>query len=338
MKKAIKLVLTVITIFCLALLITACPEEPSFFIALGDSVASGYGLALPEESHTAVFFNLLKMDGYVDTYVNMAVDGATTTTLLELLNNMDIESLLIFRSARIITINIGGNNLLSPFTNYMANSRIASGVDNIRLGAGGIISGTLDIISGIRTGVENLISDLEENRPPAPIVITGIGDVIASAGSIITGTGEILSGAPDAFSTLAGSFSPELKDELEKGLQTFSDDFEEIITLLKRKAPEATIIVNTVFNPFPQEVFRASLGFSTAANVLIEAMNNVIVQESKSRGYLVTDISAYFSNQLSLMHFNLNPSAGSLSFDIIHPNAEGHDLIARLNYETFQQR
>ena len=338
MRNTIRLALAVKLVFCLIILITSCSDEPRYYIAFGDSVSSGYGLASPEESHPAIFFSLLKQEGYVDNFVNMAVCGFTTSMLLDLLNNMDDSNLQVIRNAHIITLNIGGNNLLAPFSYYWSNLRVVSGIDNIILGTGGIIAGTLDIISGVRTGIENIISDLEENRPPAPIVISGVGDVIAGAGTIITGAGEIISGSTDVFSILFGSFSPELSDKLEKGLQTFSDEFKEIISWIQRRAPNATIIVNTVYNPIPPEVLRASLAISIAANVLVESMNSIIIQESKARGYLVTDIYTHFSNQLNMMQFNINPSAGSLSFDIIHPNADGHNLIAQLNYETLKQR
>jgi lysophospholipase L1-like esterase len=333
-----KYLLLKIMIVCLSFLAISSVATPRYFLALGDSVSSGYGLASHEESYSAIFYEFLYNEGYVDSYINMAVDGFTTTALLELLNNMDSKERRVFRNARIITVNIGGNNILAPFKNYLSNLGVVSGVDTIRSGAGGIVSGTLDIISGIRSGIETIIFDLEENKPLTPVVITGIGNVIAGTGNIITGTGEIISGSIDFFSIFLGSFSPELRNELENGVQVFSDEFKEIITLIKKRAPKATLIVNTVYNPIPQEVLRASLGISSATNMLLESMNSIIIQESKARGYLVTDISTHFSNRLDIMQFNINPTIGSLSLDIVHPNAHGHNLIAQMNKEIFKQR
>jgi len=70
------------------------------FIALGDSVSSGYGLpgysASPEGGHTSLLFAKLEREGHVDEYHNFAISGFTTADLLELLRNMGGEELLLF--------------------------------------------------------------------------------------------------------------------------------------------------------------------------------------------------------------------------------------------------
>jgi len=335
MKKQI---LTISIILYLIIHITSCPTPQRYYIALGDSVSAGYGLTSPEESHPAVFFNLIKNDDYIDDYINMSVSGFTTSMLLEYLNNFDAEELRIIKNAHVITLNIGGNNILVPFLNYLSDSNFFSGVENIKLGTESVISGAYGIISGIKTRIENISSEQDDNNAASAGVISGISDVITGFGSIIIGTGEVISGYPEFFYILTGTFSPELKDTLENGVQTFSDDFINIITWIKERAPKAVIIVNTIYNPIPHEVLRSSVEISIAANLLIESMNSIIIQESKSGGYLVTDIYSHLSYQLNMMKFNINPSVGDLSFDIIHPNAEGHNLIALLNYETFKQR
>ena len=283
-----------IVVLCAVILTASCANGPRYYIALGDSVSTGYGLAAHEYRHSTLFFNLLKNEGYVDYYINMAVDGSTTTTLLEFLNSVDNDGLRIFRNARVITLNIGGNNILGAFVNYLSTLRIAPGAEIPRAGA-------------------------------------GAEDIVLWAWGIVSDTLNI-------FSTFAGSFSPELRSRLNEAVQTFTDEFSEIISWLERNAPGAIIIVNTIYNPIPQEVLGASLEFSRAANLSIESMNEIIVKESASRTYLVTDIHSHLSNQLNLFKFNLNPFAGDLSLDIIHPNAEGHYLIARLNFATFTQR
>ena len=282
-----------ILLLCAAIFIASCADDPRYYIALGDSVSTGYGLAAHEYSHSLLFFNALKDKGYVDYYINMAANGSTTTTLLELLNSIDNDDARIFRNARVITLNIGGNNILGAFTNYLSNLRIAP--------------------------------------PEADILRSGTEGIVSWARGII-------SDALNIFSTLAGSFSPELISGLDEAVQTFADEFYAILTWLDKNAPRAIVIVNTLYNPIPQEVLGASLEISNAANMLIESMNEVIFKESTSRNHLVTDIYSHFSHQLNLFKFNLNPFAGDLSFDIIHPNAEGHTIIAQLNFDTFMQR
>jgi len=337
MKKQIKHIFTISIIFCLTILITSCPSTPSYYVAFGDSVSAGFGLASPEESHPALFFNMLKNDEYVDDYVNMAVSGFTTSMLLEYLNNIDNNDLEKIKNAKIITLNIGGNNILVPTLSYLSNSRVASGVSNIRSGRETVSSGILNTISRIKSRVENSISVLDDTIAVVSSAISGMIDIITGLDSILTGTEEIISGAPHIIDTLTGSLSSELREELERGVQIFSDEFKDIITWLETKAPKAIIIVNTIYNPVPREVLTMHLEISVIANVLINSMNSIIIQESESRGYLVTDIYTHLSNQLNMMKVNLNPSAGELSYDIVHPNAEGHNLIAQLNYETFLQ-
>jgi len=342
MEKSKKLIFVIGIVICLIILTTSSPNPEHhperYYIALGDSVSTGYGLAANEGSYSKIFYELLKNEGYIDNYINLAVNGFTTTLLLEYLKNIDAENLDILKTAHIVTLNIGGNNILLPFLGYFSNLEFLSGAGTIRSGAEGIISGALNIISGIRSGTGNSILDLDESRSAVTNVISGIGNIITGIGSIISGTGEIVSGSPDVLYTLSGSFSHELRNELEKGVRAFSEEFKEIITLIKTYAPNATLIVNTIYNPIPQDILRSSLEISVAANAFIESMNNIIIQESRLKGFLVTDIYTPFSNQLNMMNFNINPFAGNLSFDIVHPNADGHKLIAQLNYETFMQK
>jgi len=338
MKKPIRFIFTLNIFIYLIILISSCPNQHRYYVALGDSVSAGYGLAAHEKSYPSIFFELLENDGYADDYLNLGVNGFTTTTLLEYLKNLDNEKLSIIAGAQVITLNIGGNNILVPFSGYFSELVSASGADSIRSGTGSIISGARNIISGIRSGVGSTGSDPNENRDAVSGVISGIGNIITGIGSLIAGTGEVISGSPGILNTLSGSFSPELNNRLENGVRSFSEEFIEIITWIKRRAPRAVIIVNTIYNPIPQDILRSSMEFSLAANVLIESMNNIIIQGSKSIGYLVTDTYTHFSNQLNMMGFNMNPFAGDMSFDIVHPNAEGHKLIAQLNYETFLQR
>jgi len=325
-------------------LLTSCDAdtiEPHIYIALGDSVSSGYGLAgyktSPEERHTTIFFEMLKDGGYVDEYINMAVSGLTTTTLLQFLYEIDDERLDYFQNARIITLNIGGNNVLMPFLEYLSDLQIVSGASSIRTGADSVLIGAWGIVYELATGVGSVLSDYEEAELGVDGIILGIGNILSGIGEIIVGSGDVIAGSSNVVSTWRGSLSPELESILNEGVQTFSDEFIEIIEWLEANAPNATIIVNTIYNPIPQEILTASVAIYNWANILIESMNNTIIEESKEREYLVTDVSAYLSNQFDMMNFNLDPSGGDLSLDIIHPNALGHNLIAQLNYLSLRQ-
>ena len=329
-----------IVVVCLVAVIsaTACtsitpPFIPHIYIALGDSVSSGYGLPgyadSPEGNHTSVFFEKLQKAGFVDEYHNMAVSGFTTSMLLEMLNDMSSEELKLFRSARIITLNIGGNNLLVPFMDYVSSLQAVTGAGAIRTGAATALSGAWGVVYGL----------IYDTAPPAArvgTVVARIGDIISGIGELITGTGEIAAGYSDLVSLWRGTLSPELEVMLEEGIQTFAAEFNEIITWLDANAPNAVLIVNTVHNPFPQEILRASVPISYWANILVASMNYIILAESENRGYLAVDLHYYFLNRLYLTSFNLNPFTGTFSLDLVHPNAQGHELIAALHYAAIE--
>jgi len=316
-------------------------EEASLrtFIALGDSVSSGYGLpgysASPEGGHTSILFVKLEQEGHVDEYHNFAASGFTTTNLLEMLRNVGSEELLLFGNAHVISLNIGGNNVLAPFLEYLADLQVVYGTGNILTGAGGVLSGAWGVMHEIMSGHGSVAPDIEGARLNVAGVLTGIGDILSGLGTLIGGAREVIAGYHDAVATWRGSLSPELEAMLEDGARSFYEEFKEIIMWLEANAANATVIVNTIYNPIPQDILRVSVPISNWASVLIASMNQVIFDESEFRGLLVTDIGYHLSGRTDLTSFNLNPLAGAFSLDIVHPNAKGHELIAQLNYATF---
>ena len=333
MLKQIRIILSVIIILCLTFLISSCPYASRYYVALGDSVSAGYGLTSNDESYPAILYNLLKKDGYANNYENMSVNGYTTTMLLEQLNNLDNEEMRILGNAQIITLNIGGNNLVVPFFNYLSKYKITYGIDEIRPRIESIIRNALNLIYGVRSRGQIF-------NPNPDLSRAIINDIVSRINAVIEryGNEEVTSNLKAISSILKGSFSAELNYELEKGVNAFTNEFKDIIIWLKINAPKATIIVNTVYNPIPQEILGESLEIYSITNKLIESMNNIIILESQSSGFNVTDTYNYLSSELDMMIFNLNPYEGNLSLDLIHPNADGHKRIAELNYEVFKQR
>ena len=346
--SAKKLFIPALAFICFFAVI-ACRTQPSphIYIALGDSVSSGYGLigypALPQNSHTSIFFEKLKEQGFVDEYHNMATSGFTTTMLLEMLNVMNDDELTLFTNARIITLNIGGNNILTPFLAYLSDLQILPGADTIITGTAEVLSGAWGVVTEIMSAAGGVIADTSITDLSIGGLITGIGGIVSSVGGIITRTEGVIAatdeivegvitGRSGIISMWRGSLSPELQAMLDEGVQTFEQDFVEIITWIKTNAPNAVLIVNTVHNPIPQEVLRISVPVFYWANALIESMNYIILKESEVRGYIVVDVHYHFLNRLYLTSFNLNPFTGDLSLDIVHPNAQGHNLIAELHY------
>jgi len=319
------------------------PQEtqPRVYIALGDSVSSGYGLAgygfvtPPEGRHTSLFYAKLERAGAANEYHNFATSGFTTADVLEMLRGMGSEELWLFRNARVVTLNIGGNNILTPFRSYLADLQVVSGAGNVVTGAGGVLSGAWGVIYEIMSGVESAVSDAAETTFRIGGIVTDLGNILTGFGRLIGGVGEIIAGSPAVVSTWRGSPSADLEATLAESVGVFSSEFREIIEWIEASAPGATIIVNTIYNPIPPDILRVSVPISDWADELIASMNRAIIEESRSRGFMVSDVGGHFSQKAGLMSFNLNPLAGGLSFDIVHPNAGGHELIARLNYDSF---
>jgi len=208
-------------------------------------------------------------------------------------------------------------------------------------GLGGLLGGLFSATDRNSNSGSGSEPDADDDASSMPFqgtsivdLLAGAADILSGVGNLISGAGSFLSGMPDLSALITGELSPEIIDEIEKGVQTFAVEYIKIIDWLKANAPKAIIIINTVHNPIPHELFNISLGMSQVAENYIERINMVIVEEGMARGCLVTDIHAHLSNRLDLTGFNLNPAAGDVSIDLIHPNAAGHELIAQLNYAT----
>ena len=355
MKKT----LTFITIMFVIILLAACstdqeapPAAPRMYIALGDSVSAGYGIHSPACRHSGVFFEMLYYGGYADEYVNMAVDGFTTTALLELLHNLDEYELELFENAVVITLNIGGNNILRPFLDHLPAANeiglVLSDAMDLTREARETLSEIMDFVSESRdtlaeisdfaTDFMNVINNfqiadvlrLREFIDRASVIddalmlIEAINDLEAEVSDIFERTSELE--LMSIFSLLSGSFPPELEAQLEEGIRIFADEFAEIIEWLGNNAPEAVIIANTVYNPIPESILGLHINISDQAHAMIGEINQIIFEQSADGSFIVSDIYSVLTNEVGLMNFSL---------DIIHPNPAGQNLIAQMNFEDF---
>jgi len=336
----------VVSILLLSNSDSAQPEIiPRGFITLGDSVSSGYGLTgylryrQPDEgtvgSHAFFLFEKLQSNDLVDWQRNLAVSGHTTGDLLELLHGLSATELEYFAHARVVTINIGGNNLLTPFFEYLTNLQVTEGGRRIYTGAGYVLSGGWGVIYEIISGVNSVASPEETDSFRIGNVFSNFGEIIKGFGELLVGTGDIIIGSPDVIDSWHGNLSPELQTMLTDGVQTFHNEFVEILDWLDQYAPHATIITNTIYNPIPHEVIRISIPISLWAGEHIREMNRTIRSVAADRGLVVVDVYSEFSGRPELTLINLNPIAGGISFDLVHPNLTGHAFIALLQNEAF---
>ena len=111
-------VLSVLLSLCLvlSLLPTAAFAQGKSYVALGDSITTGYGLTDEENDSFAAL--VANENGYELT--NLAQDGATSGDLLEVVQ--DEENSDILQNADLITITIGGNDLMGALYQYLADA------------------------------------------------------------------------------------------------------------------------------------------------------------------------------------------------------------------------
>lgn len=106
--------LCMVLVLCLSLLPVTVLAAGNSYVALGDSITTGYGLGEGEQSFAEI---VAKEKGYTldDT---LAADGATSEELLDVVK--DPEKADTLKDAKLITITIGGNDLMGALYSYLA--------------------------------------------------------------------------------------------------------------------------------------------------------------------------------------------------------------------------
>ena len=317
------------------------PPPPRLYMALGDSVAHGYGVEQKERYADLLYGHFLELD-LADGYINYGQNGQSTTGLLEYLHELEADEHLapelgLFADASVISINIGGNNILAPFIRYLPDAAALTQMvgqvrevmdDAEQLGAE--VTAMDEDIRGIRENFQ--ISDLLRLRE----LLDTASTILADSTAVFAKLEEIKADNP--FSVLAGPLPEGLEDELMAGVEDFAGEFLEIINWLNRCAPEAIIIVNTVYNPLPEEFLGMEMALSAYADVYTDMLNEIIYEAQAAQGFLVADVHAGFAAvepMSEVMNFSLNLADKQLNVDIIHPNARGHVLIADLCLDKF---
>jgi len=95
-------------------------SEDDTYVALGDSISTGHKL----EDKNNLFVNKIEKTYNLDL-TNLAKNGMDTTAMLALLNSTEQEGLnykKYISEADLITISMGGNNLLQPLMDMMKES------------------------------------------------------------------------------------------------------------------------------------------------------------------------------------------------------------------------
>lgn len=135
-----RIILAFVACFCvltaLVFVVATVWNAPVRYVALGDSISSGYAL---EDPATQAFPALLAAEDETEL-TNLAVAGTTSDGLLEMLDDEAVIEAV--RDADVITITIGGNDLMDALYAYLAEStgRTTDEMRNLLSGEGGALS------------------------------------------------------------------------------------------------------------------------------------------------------------------------------------------------------
>lgn len=145
-------------------------EETMIYVALGDSLTHGYGLADKQKDRfSAVIAHKLRADGYMCSEFNYGVDGLTSDGLLEMLNAGQCS---MTSRADLITIDIGANDVLHTASMLAAYALydMAAPEDEYES-----IQTELDnSLDQYRSNFETLIDNIKRENPDARIICTTI--------------------------------------------------------------------------------------------------------------------------------------------------------------------
>ena len=282
MKKRL-LSLCLALVMCIGLLPLSLSADEPVYLALGDSITTGYRLAEDESGFATL---VAEANGY--ELVNAAVNGATSSDLLQSLESGEIDP----SDAELITITIGGNDLLGALFNYLAE----------RWNEDEAHTDEADI-----TGTE-LISSLFAGTPDTTVITTLVGylsgfessEQVAAALELLAQnltdiTAYIKAANPDVTIVVATQYNPYSYFASAYGM------------LVKQ--------ISTIAEMF-------------TANVAV--LNEVITESAEPLGYIVADVYTAFEDAVTARINPCNPSIGAdYSIDLdFHPNAAGHAIIA----------
>lgn len=129
-KKTIALLLIIALLFTFQLSAVAVQETaaPLKGVAIGDSVTAFVGVT-EKEGYVNQLSELLKQAGAANSFTNLGVSGLNSQTLIDQLKKADV--LEKIKDADVITLNIGGNNLLGPFVKMILQILADNGITDI---------------------------------------------------------------------------------------------------------------------------------------------------------------------------------------------------------------
>ena len=281
-------------------------REKSFkAVVLGDSIARGYGLENPEAMRFSALLEKSLEAAYEEVDIfNYGVDGRTGGQLLEFLRKDPPKEI---KDCDCVIISIGGNNILKM----------------------------LDT-------AETAFKALVELDPQA------VADYFKY--SVAPPEGEEkdkFAYACDTISSVFGAVNAAFESDTFNSLITdagkrLNEEIPQIIDEIRRLNPDAKIYFQTVYNPYKGinlslKDIKEPLQLNVYGERAVAELNAPIKALEEELGYEVVPIWSEFDKSGKDL---VNAGISLLPFDISvdpHPNRQGHELIAKIYYETITE-
>ncbi len=308
-KRVLSLVLAVL--LCVGLLPLSVFATGKTYLALGDSISTGYGL---DDADAEAFPNLVLAElgnGY--TLVNKANNGETTTSLLANLQDTTYQQAIA--TADIITLTIGGNDLMGLLYGYLA-GELNMSADEVRATLEDLQNNgeTLALVAGI-IQAENFESKF------SLYVAQNLNSIVTNFGTIIKGIKKINSTATIIVTT---QYNPY--EKLAAEIQTLVAQYENFISADKIMLANAIVKLSNTVESF--------LTVQTEGTTPTYNINQLILGNATTLGYTAADVySAFKADTANLCNPYINIVATSFPPNVeigldFHPNAAGHAKIA----------
>ena len=161
-KKLILSVCIVVFVIFSAIFPVSGAEKPDY-VALGDSIAAGFGLDSPSEAYPAILAETLGLK-----LSNFAQTGLTSEELKEQIAGFSKKEKDIVANAELITISIGGNDLIGE---KIRNTVLPEILRSVLLGDYTLSDTMTKIYQTLKDNLMDIISMLRELNPDAVILL-----------------------------------------------------------------------------------------------------------------------------------------------------------------------
>lgn len=207
------------------------------YVALGDSISAGYGLSEGELSFPE---RLAQSTGYALADFSSS-DGVTSQALLETLSQPEVADAV--KNADVITITVGGNDLMNALYEYLADAPgVSMTADQIR---DGLVNGTIKDPLVLLTLMNSLSGFPSSSH--AEDALKTLSTNLSSA------LAQIKVMNPDVTCIIANQYNPygHIEGEAAAGIvQTFDTGVRALNTTLARVAQTQGVIVVDVYEAF----------------------------------------------------------------------------------------